>query len=262
MLPAAQRPLRRIPLARLLSSASGQGGPPADAARLRSRPFSSSSASGEGGPPAVSPAESAVREEELRRAAYKQVAGLRWDSNDDFFRALDIMRSVPPKRKEFGLDFHLVQLFFVCLPSLAVYLVALYARSEMKRMDAEAEEKRRKREKQEKEKQIEADSIKDDTDSKLSEVLVRLDTLEGVVNEIVDDKRKGSAHGSSNKEEAIKKGEALSPDRISDSKSNASDGQVVPIKSKDINGATNASPNSAQQNPTRNGDRPSSVPKV
>nr|GEV81306.1 60S ribosomal protein L7-2-like [Tanacetum cinerariifolium] len=37
------------------------------------------------------------------------------------------------------LDFHLVQLFFVCLPSLAVYLVAQYARHEMKKMDAQLE---------------------------------------------------------------------------------------------------------------------------
>ncbi|KAF5793132.1 hypothetical protein HanXRQr2_Chr09g0414011 [Helianthus annuus] len=37
------------------------------------------------------------------------------------------------------LDFHLVQLFFVCLPSLDVYLVAQYARHEMKKMDAVSE---------------------------------------------------------------------------------------------------------------------------
>ncbi|KAF0898840.1 hypothetical protein E2562_011905 [Oryza meyeriana var. granulata] len=239
MLPAL-RPLRRIPLA-----------------RLRGRLFSCS-ASGEGGPPAVSPADAAVRAEELRKAAYKQVAELNWSSNADLHKAWHIMKNLPPKRKEFGLDFHLVQLFFVCLPSLAVYLVAQYARREIKRMEAEAEEKRKKDEELEKEKQLEADSLKHDTDSKLSAVLIRLDTLEGVVNEIVDDKKKGS---DSNKEEDMKKGETLSLDRVSDSESNASDGQVVPVKSKAINGTTNASPNSTQRSPTGNGDKASSEPK-
>ncbi|PIN18666.1 hypothetical protein CDL12_08654 [Handroanthus impetiginosus] len=56
--------------------------------------------------------------------------------NLDFMKAAKILFSDPPKKKKFGLDFHLVQLFFVCLPSLAVYLVAQYARSEMRKMDA------------------------------------------------------------------------------------------------------------------------------
>ncbi|KAI8544222.1 hypothetical protein RHMOL_Rhmol08G0279100 [Rhododendron molle] len=34
------------------------------------------------------------------------------------------------------IDFHLVQFFFACMPSLAVYLVAQYARYEMRRMEA------------------------------------------------------------------------------------------------------------------------------
>ncbi|XP_047942579.1 uncharacterized protein LOC125189336 [Salvia hispanica] len=46
----------------------------------------------------------------------------------DFVKAAKILFSDPPKKKKFGLDFHLVQLFFACLPSLAVYLVAQYAR--------------------------------------------------------------------------------------------------------------------------------------
>ncbi|KAL4584606.1 hypothetical protein LXL04_009210 [Taraxacum kok-saghyz] len=57
----------------------------------------------------------------------------------DFMTAAKILFTTPPKQKKFGLDFHLVQLFFVCLPSLAVYLVAQYARHEMKKMDAELE---------------------------------------------------------------------------------------------------------------------------
>uniref|UniRef100_A0A7N2LN91 Uncharacterized protein n=1 Tax=Quercus lobata TaxID=97700 RepID=A0A7N2LN91_QUELO len=34
------------------------------------------------------------------------------------------------------IDFHLVQLFFACMPSLAVYLVAQYARYDMRKMEA------------------------------------------------------------------------------------------------------------------------------
>uniref|UniRef100_A0A0D9X681 Uncharacterized protein n=1 Tax=Leersia perrieri TaxID=77586 RepID=A0A0D9X681_9ORYZ len=231
----ALRPLRRLPLPSLR------------------RLLSSSSASGEGGGGHPS-AEAAVRAAKLRQEAYKQVASLDWSSNADWRKALDILNNVPPKRKEFGLDFHLVQLFFVCLPSLAVYLVAQYARREIKRMEAEAEEKKKKDEELEKQKQLEVDSAKDDSDSKLSAVLVRLDTLEGVVNEIVDDKKKGSAApGFLDKEETIKKGRT-SPDSVSDLGNNASDGQVKPAKSKDINGVTNA-------NPTRDGDKASTGPK-
>ncbi|CAH1444185.1 unnamed protein product [Lactuca virosa] len=51
------------------------------------------------------------------------------------------------------LDFHLVQLFFVCLPSLAVYLVAQYARDEMKKMDAELEKRQIEEAKKMKEKE-------------------------------------------------------------------------------------------------------------
>ncbi|CAM0907401.1 unnamed protein product [Alopecurus aequalis] len=120
------------------------------------------------------------------------------------------------------LDFHLVQLFFVCMPSLAVYLVAQYARREIKRMEAEAEAKRKKNEELEKQKQLEADSIKEDADSKLATVLVRLDTLEGVVKEIADDKMRSSALDLSTKKEALKKGETSSADEASASKSNTS----------------------------------------
>jgi hypothetical protein len=84
MLPAALRPLRRIPLA-----------------RLRSR-LLSSSASGEGGPPAVASTDEAVRAAKLREEAYKQVANLDWSSNADFWKAVDIVKTLPPKRKEFG----------------------------------------------------------------------------------------------------------------------------------------------------------------
>ncbi|XP_077250231.1 uncharacterized protein LOC143889769 isoform X4 [Tasmannia lanceolata] len=61
--------------------------------------------------------------------AYRQLEKL------DFMTAAKMLFTKPPKEKKFGLDFHLVQLFFVCMPSLAVYLVAQYARYEIKRME-------------------------------------------------------------------------------------------------------------------------------
>ncbi|KAM7480289.1 hypothetical protein LguiA_028502 [Lonicera macranthoides] len=60
----------------------------------------------------------------------------------DFMAATKILFTNPPMRKKFGIDFHLVQLFFVCMPSLVVYLVAQYARCEMRRMEAELEVKK------------------------------------------------------------------------------------------------------------------------
>lgn len=190
--------------------------------------------------------------------AYKKVQEFDWSSGADWKTAANILFTVPPKRKEFGLDFHLVQLFFVCMPSLAVYLVAMYARREIRRMEAEAEEKKKKNEELEKQKQLEADSIKEDADSKLATVLVRLDTLEGVVKEIADDKTRGSVLDLSTSKEALKKGETSSPDKASASKSDSSDSQPASVKSKDINGATNAPPNTTQQDSKGDRDKPAS----
>ncbi|PAN34893.1 hypothetical protein PAHAL_6G111700 [Panicum hallii] len=153
------------------------------------------------------------------------------------------------------LDFHLVQLFFVCMPSLAVYLVAQYARREIKRMEAEAEEKRKKDEELEKQKQLD-ESTNEDSGSKLSKVLDRLDTLEGVVKEIVDDKTKVPPADLHTKEEVPEKDEA-SPSKASDLKSSASDTQPATVKSKDTNRAPNAPANTAQPNSKGNQDRAS-----
>ncbi|KAM3412370.1 hypothetical protein ACQJBY_003836 [Aegilops geniculata] len=236
MLPAL-RPRLRLPLAHLCRRLS-----------------SSSSSSGEGAPP-VAPADAAslaaakAREAHAARMeAYKKVQEFDWSSGADWKTAANILFTVPPKRKEFGLDFHLVQLFFVCMPSLAVYLVAQYARSEIKRMEAEAEVKRKKIEEVEKQKQLEADSVKEDADSKLATVLVRLDTLEGVVKEIADDKMRSPAL---TKEEYLKKGETSSPDKASASKSDGSDSQLASVKIKDIKDATNAPPDATQQDTKR-----------
>uniref|UniRef100_A0A452ZRZ3 Uncharacterized protein n=1 Tax=Aegilops tauschii subsp. strangulata TaxID=200361 RepID=A0A452ZRZ3_AEGTS len=138
-----------------------------------------------------------------------------------------------------------------CPPSArssAVYLVAQYARSEIKRMEAEAEVKRKKIEEVEKQKQLEADSVKEDADSKLATVLVRLDTLEGVVKEIAEEKLRSPAL---TKEESLKKGETSSPDKASASKSDGSDSQLASVKIKDTKDATNAPPDATQQDTKR-----------
>ncbi|CAO2201296.1 unnamed protein product [Urochloa humidicola] len=241
MLPAL-RPRRRLPVAslrRLLSSAAGEGGTPVGAEAAAAAA-------------AKARAEAAAR---ARMEAYKQVQNFDWSSGADWKTAANILFTVPPKRKEFGLDFHLVQLFFVCMPSLAVYLVAKYARREIKRMEAEAEEKRKKDEELEKQKQLEEESAKENTDSKLSKVLDRLDTLEGVVKEIVDDKMKVPSADLHTKEEVVKKDE-VSPSKASDLKSRASDTQPATV-SKDTNCAANAPADAAQSNSKENGDKAS-----
>ncbi|XP_062193044.1 uncharacterized protein LOC133896452 [Phragmites australis] len=239
MLPALRlrRRLLFTPLSRLFSSSSsstaGKGGLPVDAAAAAA---------------ARARAEAAAQ---VRMEAYKQVQNFDWSSGADWKTAANILFNVPPKRKEFGLDFHLVQLFFVCMPSLAVYLVAQYARREIKRMEAEAEEKRKTDEELEKQKQLEEESAKEDADSKLSKVLLRLYTLEGVVKEFVDDKGKISSSDLHTKEEVAKNSET-SPGKASYLKSSASDSQPVTVKSKDINGVANAPTNATQ--PTSKGD--------
>ncbi|KAL6539093.1 hypothetical protein OROGR_011742 [Orobanche gracilis] len=113
--------------------------------------------------------------------------------NLDFIKAAKILFSEPPQKKKFGLDFHLVQLFFVCLPSLAVYLVAQYARSEMIKMDAELEKKKQAEfEAQAKEMELKAAEEKAAAASnpELSEVKERLDKLEVAIKEIVVESKK------------------------------------------------------------------------
>ena len=115
----------------------------------------------------------------------------------------------------------------------------------------EAEEKRKKNEELEKQKQFEEDS-----DLKLSKLLDRLDTLEGVVKEIVDDKRKVPSADLHTKEGVPEKDEA-SPSKASNLKSSASDTQPATVKSKDTNRAPNAPANTAQPNSKGNQDKAS-----
>ncbi|XP_027344848.1 uncharacterized protein DDB_G0279979-like [Abrus precatorius] len=111
--------------------------------------------------------------------------------NLDMMTAAKILFTDPPQKKKFGFDFHLVQFFFACLPSLAVYLVAQYARYEMRKMEVEVEQKRKQKEEEEakeKEKEMELnppEEKEEKSDPELSEVKVRLEKLEEAVKEIV-----------------------------------------------------------------------------
>ncbi|PKU80017.1 hypothetical protein MA16_Dca014382 [Dendrobium catenatum] len=123
-----------------------------------------------------------TEEAATRLDAYRELQNLNFKS------AAKILFTKPPKGKK--LDFHLVQLFFACLPSLAVYLVAQYARSEIRRMEAEVEKKKKETEEKERVKDAEVTPTKEEPNKELSEVKTRLDALEEAVKEIVDEKRK------------------------------------------------------------------------
>ncbi|KAM7518770.1 hypothetical protein LguiB_017732 [Lonicera macranthoides] len=126
----------------------------------------------------------------------------------DFMTAAKILFTNPPKQKKFGIDFHLVQLFFVCMPSLgipthkilflvtAVYLVAQYARYEMRRMEAELEVKKQAEEEAKaKEMELkEAEEKEARSDPEILEVKERLGKLEEVVKEFVVESKKQSGN--------------------------------------------------------------------
>ncbi|KAI9400890.1 hypothetical protein POPTR_001G047700v4 [Populus trichocarpa] len=80
-------------------------------------------------------------------------------------------------------------LFFL---ATAVYLVAQYARHEMKKMDAELEKKKKEEEEKAKEEELKAIEEKAQSESELLEVKERLSKLEEVVKEIAVESRKQS----------------------------------------------------------------------
>ncbi|CAI9113903.1 OLC1v1014603C1 [Oldenlandia corymbosa var. corymbosa] len=136
-----------------------------------------------------------------RQEAYKKLENL------DFMTATKILFTTPPKRKKFGLDFHLVQLFFACLPSFAVYLVAQYARSEMRRMEAELEVKKKaeeeakaKAEEEEKAKEMELKAAERQKDPQILEVKERLNKLEEAIKEIANESKKKTTDSGENSE--------------------------------------------------------------
>ncbi|MBA0767473.1 hypothetical protein Gotri_016353 [Gossypium trilobum] len=168
--------------------------------------------------------------------------------NLDFLTAAKILFTHPPKKKKFGLDFHLVQLFFACMPSLAVYLVAQYARYEMRKMEAELEEKKKheeeeemKRKQEEEEKDKEVEQIA--PDSELFEVKRRLGKLEEAVKEIaVESKKQSAVSITKTQQNASEPGEDKS-------KSESSSSAVVQdkaIKQKSTGQIPNADPSNAR----------------
>ncbi|CAI8600996.1 unnamed protein product [Vicia faba] len=108
--------------------------------------------------------------------------------NLDMMTAIKILFTDPPKKRKFGFDFHLVQFFFACMPSLAVYLVAQYARYEIRTMEADVEQKRKKKVEEaakEIEKELELNPPEEnEANLQLLEVNERLDKLEKTVKEI------------------------------------------------------------------------------
>lgn len=129
---------------------------------------------------------------------YKQLENL------DFMTATKILFTTPPEKKEFGLDFHLVQLFFVCMPSLAVYLLAQYARYEIKRMEAEEEAKKKKAEEEEMAIEIEELALEEErrkSDPEFLQVKNRLDALEETLKEIVVETKKQTGSSSTKDQE-------------------------------------------------------------
>ncbi|THU71848.1 hypothetical protein C4D60_Mb04t05850 [Musa balbisiana] len=132
---------------------------------LGARPLSSATDHPDKPPPASSSSSVAPQSEaEARSEAYRRLENL------DFMTAAKILFTNPPKRKKFGLDFHLVQLFFACLPSLAVYLVAQYARYEIRRMEAELEDKKKQDEEKQKAKEAEMSNDEEKSEAELSKV--------------------------------------------------------------------------------------------
>ncbi|PSS07555.1 Myosin-2 heavy chain like [Actinidia chinensis var. chinensis] len=126
----------------------------------------------------------------------------------DFMTAAKILFTTPPKKKKFGFDFHLVQFFFACLPSLAVYLVAQYAHHEMRRMEAELEVKKKAEEAAKaKEKELNDSEDKETgSDTELLEVKVRLDKLEEALKEIVvESKKQPDSISTKNQEDGSKR---------------------------------------------------------
>ncbi|CAA7409425.1 unnamed protein product [Spirodela intermedia] len=135
---------------------------------------------------AVKPA--AAAEGMTKEEAYRKIHDL------DFTTAARILFTAAPDKKKFGFDFHLVQLFFACMPSLAVYLVAQYARYEIRRMEAEVEvkkkaeeEERAKREEEEgRTKQTEEEAL----DQEMGKVKDRLEALEEAVKVIAEETKR------------------------------------------------------------------------
>ncbi|CAH8330153.1 unnamed protein product [Eruca vesicaria subsp. sativa] len=116
----------------------------------------------------------------------------------DFVTAAKILFTEPPKKNKFGLDWHIVQFIIVCMPSLAVYLVAQYARRKMKIMDAELGEKKKKEDEKKEKEEAEKKAIEEEAATKsqdeLMEMKKRLEKMEETIKEIALDAKKPSGN--------------------------------------------------------------------
>ncbi|XP_078433468.1 uncharacterized protein LOC144704806 [Wolffia australiana] len=132
--------------------------------------------------------DNATGEVMTREEAYKKIHDL------DFTTAAKILFTAAPDKKKFGFDFHLVQFFFACLPSLAVYLVAQYARYDIRRMEAEVELKKKAEEEERAKRALEEEREKKAEEeafgSEIEEVKGRLNALEETVKEIAVETKK------------------------------------------------------------------------
>ncbi|CAI0473946.1 unnamed protein product [Linum tenue] len=108
----------------------------------------------------------------------------------DFMTAAKILFAETPKQKKFG------DIVILCVT--AVYLVAMYARREMERVETEFQQKKKKEEEtRAEEEEQKALEVEAKSNAAISEVKERVDKLEVALNEIVVDKKKDSSSGSS-----------------------------------------------------------------
>ncbi|KAK2982851.1 hypothetical protein RJ640_021341 [Escallonia rubra] len=124
----------------------------------------------------------------------------------DFMTAAKILFTTPPKTKKFGIDFHLVQLFFACMPSLGIStpIVTKFPFQEL--------ELKKKAEEAEKAKEVELKAVEEKEAGSSPEILdvkVRLDKLEEVVKEYVVESKKQS--GITSKENQERSNEKKQP---------------------------------------------------
>ncbi|CAE5964759.1 unnamed protein product [Arabidopsis arenosa] len=123
----------------------------------------------------------------------------------DFVTAAKILFTEPPKKNKFGFDWHVVQFIIVCLPSVAVYLVAQYARRKMKIMDAELGEKKRKEEEKKEKEEAEQKALEVEAATKSHEELMemkqRLGKIEETIKEIVLETKKPSGNAPTKTQE-------------------------------------------------------------
>nr|CAN80803.1 hypothetical protein VITISV_018153 [Vitis vinifera] len=123
------------------------------------------------------------------------------------------------------------------LREASVYLVAQYARYEIRRMEEELELKKKQTEEEEKEKELEsnaAEEIGEGSDPELLKVKVRLDKLEEAVKEIVVESKKQLDSSVAKNQDNGSKLERQPNKTSSQSRSEASNSAAKNLKSEEI----------------------------